>query len=85
MVSSIVKLSVVPVAKRQHDGCIATLEGMLELARAGELVAVSCAAFSIDGATYTAFEPGDHTAALLGATARLQSDILAHLNSALEE
>jgi hypothetical protein len=84
VVSEVVKLSIVPIAKLQHDGCVATLEGLLDLARAGELTSVAVAAFGVDGSSYTAFEPGDHTAALLGCVVRLQADVLEHLAGAQE-
>lgn len=84
MVSNIVNLGIVPIEKLQQDGCIATLKDMLALAEAGELTSVAIAAFGIDGSSYTNFEPGDHTAALLGCIARLQADVLEHLVSARE-
>lgn len=80
----VVKLGIVPIEKLQHDGCVATLEGMLDLARSGELTSVAVAAFGVDGSSYTAFEPGDHTAALLGCVVRLQAGVLEHLAGARE-
>lgn len=74
--TQVVKL--VPKAAIRSEGCAATLENMLVLARDGVLTGVAVAGVDVEGFTHTAFEGGENIATLIGATERLKFRLLNH-------
>jgi hypothetical protein len=68
----------VPKSQTHSEGCVKTLENMLEIARKGEIVGVAIAATDREGYTHTSYEPGENMATLLGALERLRHRLLTH-------
>ena len=66
----------------RSEGCVATLENMLDQARKGELTGVAVAGVDLEGFTHTAFEGGENIALLIGAIERLKYRLLMHQDEA---
>ncbi len=66
----------IPKTATRSEGCVATLENMLKLARDGTLIGVAVAGVDLKGCTHTAFEGGENIGLLIGATERVKFRLL---------
>lgn len=60
----------------KSEGCVKTLENMLERAKSGELTGVAVAGVDAEGFSYSAYEGGENIATLIGAVERLKYRLL---------
>lgn len=74
--TEVVKLVTKPAV--QSEGCIATLENMLAIAKTGGLIGVAIAGVDIEGYSHTAFEPGENISTLVGSLERLKLRLLTY-------